>query len=143
MRSIITRQEGQLIFRVGASFRFDESGHHARYGNSDKYSLTKRLIQSNLMHCPDRGRDEFGEALDINDVESCGGVFRLPYYSMLRNEKDLIRSSDVRQRPRRDSLKVLNCIVLDRMRPYMEHYHWTLKLKVRFRYLVRAIKKYG
>eukprot|EP00914_Ancora_sagittata_P034317 GHVO01069298.1.p1 GENE.GHVO01069298.1~~GHVO01069298.1.p1 ORF type:complete len:127 (+),score=5.21 GHVO01069298.1:136-516(+) len=115
MRSIITRQEGQLIFRVGASFRFDESGHHARYGNSDKYSLTKRLIQSNLMHCPDRGRDEFGEALDINDVESCGGVFRLPYYSMLRNEKDLIVLSKTRTKPRRNAVTVLNCILKDRL----------------------------
>eukprot|EP00918_Siedleckia_nematoides_P062975 GHVU01137166.1.p1 GENE.GHVU01137166.1~~GHVU01137166.1.p1 ORF type:complete len:342 (+),score=-2.92 GHVU01137166.1:80-1105(+) len=147
MTSIISRQEAQLAIRVGAPFLFAESGDHAHYGKRDKFSLTLKARESKLMHCRDTGFDDHKTALDIGDVQSCGGVFRLPYYSMLRNELDLIRSSDARKLPRRDSVNVLNCILLDRLRPYMQHYHWTVRWKVMprrlmFRYLVRGIKMY-
>eukprot|EP00914_Ancora_sagittata_P034311 GHVO01069287.1.p1 GENE.GHVO01069287.1~~GHVO01069287.1.p1 ORF type:complete len:123 (+),score=6.87 GHVO01069287.1:35-403(+) len=111
--------EPMVAFRVGAPFRFIEAGRNAQYGNDDKSSLTQKLIKSELVHCPDRGSEESGTTLDISDVQSCGGVFRLPYYSMLRNKTDLIRSSYFRYQPRLDSAEALNCILLDRLRPYM------------------------
>eukprot|EP00914_Ancora_sagittata_P006871 GHVO01013700.1.p1 GENE.GHVO01013700.1~~GHVO01013700.1.p1 ORF type:complete len:140 (+),score=14.66 GHVO01013700.1:173-592(+) len=115
MKSFLSRQEAQVAIRIGAPHLYSEYGFSSLYAQNNKFSLLKRIHENEATHCHLSGYDDLTTELDTEDIEECGGVYRLPYYSMLPDELQLTISAQARKDPRRHALSVLECILAARL----------------------------